>query len=151
VELRSDSASFVQPIWPTAFPACALGTLFPLTFIVVLDADDLILERDWLLFVYLVPAAYVIGLVGLLVLGLPLTHLIKRAAFSRWSLLLGLLIGGLMGRLVTGLMGLDPGFSIRATFESMGFLFGASIGFFWSLLVRKRLVEMQQKETSCTD
>ena len=148
--MRPDQAGPLRPIWTAAFPAAGLATLAAVVALVLVDADKLVLARDWLFFAYFIPVSYVMSVVGLLVIGLPLTHLLKPAASSAWSILLGGVVGGAMGRLITGLAGLDPGLSVEAIFLSIGFLFGSLVGFFWTLLVRKRLIAMLQNEVPCT-
>jgi hypothetical protein len=150
VELRIDEARFVTPLWPAAFPAAILGTLCGIALASVFTGPPNLAE-DWLFLVYFGIGAFIFALLGLLIVGLPLTHLVRRVAPSRWSILLGALAGGLIGRLITGLMGLDAEFSARAIVESIGFLIGASTGVFWALLIRKRLVETLKEEALCCD
>ena len=151
MELRPDEGRSIRPIWTAAFPAAGFATLAAAAALVLVEADQLVLARDWLFFAYFIPVGYIVSLAGLLAIGLPLTHFLKRAAFSPWSILLGAVVGGAMGRLVTGLIGLDEGLSIDAIFVSSGFLFGSLLGFSWALLVRNRLIDMQLDEVPCID
>jgi hypothetical protein len=150
VELRAREASFAIPLWPAAFPAAALGTVAGIVLASLLTGPPNLAE-DWLFLIYFSAGAFVFALLGLLIIGLPLTHLIKRIAFSRWSIFVGALAGGVAGRLITGFMGLDTEVSARGVVESIGFLIGASTGFSWALFVRKRLVEIQEEDARCTD
>lgn len=135
-----------MPLWLAPFPAAALGTACGLLAIYLLDGNFTALADDAAFFALLFPVAFAVVLGGLLVVGLPLTLVLRRIAHSPWSVLAGALIGGVAGRIVSGWLNVDPEWATAGLRDSFGFPIGAFSGLFWALFTRKRLVRMQEAE-----
>jgi hypothetical protein len=132
-----------MPLWAALVPAAALGSLVGMG-LMYLSYD---FGRDVSVYPYFILGAFGFSLAGLALLGLPLTLLARRLAIHRWSILLATVAGGVVGRIVSGVFGLDIGTdSLAGLFGGWGFLVGAPTGLFWSLLVRPRLVHMIQAQ-----
>ena len=134
-----------MPLWLAPFPAAALGTACGLLAIHVLDGSFTASADDAVFYALLFPVAFAVVLVGLLVVGLPLTFVLRHIAHSPWSILAGTLIGGVAGRIVSGWLNVDLDWSGNVL-ASFGFPIGAFSGLFWALFTRKRLIRMQETE-----
>jgi hypothetical protein len=132
-----------MPLWAALVPAAALGSVVGMG-LMYLSYD---FGRDVSVYPYFIFGAFGFSLAGLALLGLPLTLLARRLAIHRWSILLATVAGGVVGRIVSGLFGLDIGIdSLAGIFGGWGFLVGAPTGLFWSLLVRPRLIHMMRAQ-----
>ena len=130
-----------MPLAAALIPAAALGSIAGMG-LMYLSYD---FGREVSVYPYLLSVAFGFSLAGLTAVGLPLTLLARRLAIYRWSILLATVVGGVVGRIVSGLFGLDVGMdTLAGIFGGWGFLVGAPTGLFWSLLVRRRLIQMTQ-------
>lgn len=147
MELKAGRTGSGLPLWLAPFPAAALGTVCGVLTIYVYDVltvDGLTAPVDlgdaaFFLATYTM-AGFFVAVAGLIVIGVPLTLLLRGFAHSPWSILAGAVIGGVAGRLVSGWLKIDIEWSVTAILDSFGFLVGAFTGLFWALLVRKRLM-----------
>jgi hypothetical protein len=150
VELKAGRAGGGMPLWIAPLPAAALGSICGMLALYVYDGSIAYLPGDMLFFLLSSAIAFVAALAGLVVVGLPLTLLLRRIAYSPWSLAAGAAIGAIVGRLVSGLLNVDLDWSGNPL-ASFGFPIGAFTGLFWTLFARKRLIRMQETARHATD
>src|SRR5690606_18136741 len=121
--------------------AAALGSICGMLAIYVYNGSIAYLPEDVLFFVFSSAISFMVAFAGLVIVGLPLTLLLRSLACSAWSIAAGVAIGGIVGRLVSGLLNVDLDWSGNPL-ASFGFPIGAFTGLFWALFARKRLIRM---------
>ncbi len=131
--------------------------LFTVIAILILEGGIELIEISTVVLVVLVYGTIVgfpAGLIGLIVVGVPLALLLRGLAERRWMLLLAALIGAAAGRLLhliidhTIFFGNDD--LQRSALTNYGFWIGGSTGLLWLVYARRVLSSSEETDQQCT-
>jgi hypothetical protein len=152
VELETSRPALLASLFGHAVFASALGSLSGVAALGLIDLLSGVTEPAseifFLLGIFTI-GAFPIALVGLLLIGSPLTFFLKDLAHSRWLIGVGTAAGIFAGWAVPAFMSAGPSGLPYSPIEVLGALVGGFTGLYWAVLARRPIVRMQ--ETSFDD